>query len=122
MARLVYDSAVGRVDSCPSCGKRRDRCSCATPRTAQSPPPAVPRDGVVRIMRDRKNRGGKVVTVVAGLPVAGAGLAQVAADLKRACGTGGTVKGDLVEVQGDHRDRIADLLRQRGYTVKLAGG
>ncbi len=76
----------------------------------------------MRVLRDRKNRGGKVVTVVAGLPGGPSAVSQVATDLKRLCGTGGTAKGDVVEIQGDHRERIADLLRARGYTVKLAGG
>lgn len=87
---------------------------------SSGPAAAVPRDGVVRVLRDRKQRGGKVVTVIAGLPPGAAG--QVGTELKRLCGTGGTVKGDVVEIQGDHRDRVVDALRQRGYTVKLAGG
>ena len=122
---VVYDSAVGRVDYCPTCGKRQDRCACQK-RAATAAPrgsvPAVPRDGVVRILRDRKQRGGKVVTVVAGLPGPEAALAQLATELKRLCGTGGTVKQGAVEIQGDHRDRIAEALRSRGFTVKLAGG
>ncbi len=61
-----------------------------------------------------------MVTLVAGLPPAA--TTQVATDLKRLCGTGGTVKEGVVEIQGDHRERIAEALRQRGYTVKLAGG
>lgn len=80
------------------------------------------RDGVVRVMRDRSHRGGKTVTVVAGLAGSAADLARITGELKRQCGTGGTVKGDVVEIQGDHRERIVDLLRTRGYTVKLAGG
>lgn len=123
MNRVVYDSDVGRLDFCPRCGKRRDRCACAD-RRAPGPPGArrPPRDGVVRISRDRKNRGGKVVTLIVGLPETGSQLSRVATDLKRLCGTGGTVRADVVEVQGDHRERIAELLRQRGYVVKLAGG
>lgn len=75
---------------------------------------------MVRVLRDRKQRGGKVVTLVAGLPPGVA--AQIGSELKRLCGTGGTVKADVVEIQGDHRERVVDALRQRGYTVKLAGG
>ncbi len=120
--RVVYDSLVGRVDVCPTCGRRLDRCSCARRGAVTSPPSAarLPGDGIVRVPRDRRYRGGKVVTVVAGLP-AGA-LAQVAAELKRQCGSGGTVKANVVEIQGDHRERVAAALRQWGYTVKLAGG
>ncbi len=71
-------------------------------------------------MRDRKGRGGKTVTVVTGVP--GSALAKTAGELKRLCGTGGTLRGDSIEIQGDHRERVAELLRQRGYAVKLAGG
>jgi translation initiation factor 1 len=123
--RVVYDSALGRQNLCPRCGKRLDRCDCAKQRPAPAvggPAASFPRDGVLRILRDRKNRGGKVVTVVAGVPGAPDAVTRLAADLKRLCGTGGTVKGDVVEIQGDHRERIAALLRERGYPVKLAGG
>ena len=82
--------------------------------------PSGPHDGIVRVARDRSGRRGKVVTVVTGLP--GADLATVASDLKRRCGSGGTVKDGTVELQGDHRDKTAALLRKRGYQVKLAGG
>jgi translation initiation factor 1 len=63
-----------------------------------------------------------VVTVVRGLPERGAALDALAGELKRLCGAGGAVKDRTIEVQGDHRDRIADRLRSKGYTVKLAGG
>jgi translation initiation factor 1 len=122
MKRVVYDSELGRVDTCARCGRRLDRCTCerAPARAAASPAGQVPRDGVVRILRDRKQRGGKVVTVIAGVP--GGRAATLATELKRLCGSGGTVKGDTIELQGDQRERAADLLRARGYTVKLAGG
>ncbi len=84
--------------------------------------PRVPDDGVVRIFRDRGGRGGKTVTVIRGLPERGPALDARAAELKRLCGAGGAVKDGAVEVQGDHRERIAARLRDLGYTVKLAGG
>lgn len=84
--------------------------------------PVVPNDGVVRIVRERGGRGGKVVTVVRGLPERGAALEARAAELKRLCAAGGAVKGEAIELQGDHRARIAERLRARGYSVKLAGG
>jgi translation initiation factor 1 len=77
-------------------------------------------DGIVRVFRDKTGRRGKTVTVVRGLP--GADLAGVAADLKKACGAGGAVKDFAVEIQGDHRDKVVERLRARGYRVKLAGG
>ena len=82
----------------------------------------MPHDGVVRLLRDRKSRGGKTVTLVAGLPGTPADLAAIASDLKRLCGTGGTVRGEVVEIQGDVRDRIRIELERRGYRVKIAGG
>jgi translation initiation factor 1 len=75
---------------------------------------------VVRIFRDRSGRNGKVVTVIHGLPAKD--LENRATDLKRLCGAGGAVKDGTVEIQGDHRERLADHLRSLGYTVKLAGG
>ncbi|MBV9356378.1 MAG: stress response translation initiation inhibitor YciH [Chloroflexi bacterium] len=120
MNRVVYDSELGRVDTCARCGRRLDRCTCERAPARPAAAGQIPRDGVVRILRDRKQRGGKVVTVIAGVPSARA--VTVATELKRLCGSGGTVKGDTIELQGDHRDRAADLLRERGYTVKLAGG
>jgi translation initiation factor 1 len=75
---------------------------------------------VIRIFRERGGRNGKVVTVVRGLPP-GAALLALAANLKRICGAGGTVKDGVLEIQGDHRDRLAWDLRTQGYTVKLAG-
>jgi translation initiation factor 1 len=82
----------------------------------------VPRDGVVRLLRDRKSRGGKTVTLIAGLTGSPSVLADLASDLKRLCGTGGTLRGDVLEMQGDFRDRLKTELEKRGYTVKIAGG
>jgi translation initiation factor 1 len=94
----------------------------AEPR--QKPPgrsgPQLPDDGVVRVFREKGGRGGKVVTVVRGLPAGDA--PGVASDLKRRCGSGGAVKDGVVEIQGDHRETIAVRLEARGYRVKLAGG
>jgi len=72
----------------------------------------MPSDGIVRIFRDRSGRNGKVVTVIRGLP--GKDLERRATELKRLCGA--------VEIQGDHRERVADKLQSLGYAVKLAGG
>lgn len=79
-------------------------------------------DGTVRIFRERGGRGGKTVTIVRGLRERGEGLANLAAELKRMCGAGGTVKDGVVEIQGDHRERVADRLRALGHRVKFAGG
>ncbi len=82
----------------------------------------MPRDGVVRLFRDRGGRKGKTVTVIHGLPERGPALDARLSELKRLCGAGGTVKDGTVEIQGDHRERLAERLRSLGYTVKLAGG
>jgi translation initiation factor 1 len=124
--RIVYDSDAVQPGRCPTCGKRLDRCTCGQPRQTRSnrldQSPRAPNDGVVRLLRDRKSRGGKTVTVIAGLTGSPAEIADLASDLKRLCGTGGTVRGDVVEIQGEFRDRLKAELERRGYTVKIAGG
>jgi translation initiation factor 1 len=82
----------------------------------------VPRDGVVRLLRDRKARGGKTVTLITGLHGSPAALASLTSELKRLCGTGGTLRGDIIEIQGDFRERLRAELERRGYAVKIAGG
>ena len=114
--RVVYDSDVGRLDRCTRCSRRQEACSC--PPARQQPRG----DGIVRVSRERGGRKGKTVTVVTGLPGDAAALAQVATTLKRLCGSGGTVAGDNVEIQGDHRERVAAKLTELGHKVKLAGG
>ncbi len=85
--------------------------------------PAVPKgDGVVRVGRETKGRKGAGMTVVTGVPLHPDGLKDLAKKLKQKCGTGGTVKGRVIEIQGDHRDLIVSELSQLGYTVKKAGG
>ncbi len=77
---------------------------------------------MVRVRRETKGRGGKTVTSVTGVPVPEGALALLAAELKKRCGTGGTVKDGIIEIQGDHRDTLVTELSKRGYVVKLAGG
>ena len=93
--------------------------TCATVREPE-PPRRAARDGIVRVAREKSGRRGKTVTVVRGLPPGD--VAEAASDLKRHCGSGGTVKDGNVELQGDHREKAAARLRARGYQVKLAGG
>jgi len=126
--RVVYDSDAVQPGRCPTCGKRLDRCSCGQSRAQPRPVRAdagrlsVPRDGVVRLLRDRKSRGGKTVTLITGVKGTATALAGLLSDLKRTCGTGGTLRGDILEIQGDFRDRLRTELERRGYTVKIAGG
>lgn len=111
---LVYSTDGGRM--CPACRRPVAQCSC---RLATAPPAG---DGIVRVQRETKGRGGKAVTVVRGVPVDAAGLIKLGQELKASCGSGGTVKDGVVEVQGDHVEKVMALLQQRGYKVKRAGG
>ena len=80
------------------------------------------RDGVVRVARQTKGRKGKGVTIVTGVPLAGDELKELAKSLKQRCGSGGTVKNGVIEIQGDHRDTVVSELSQKGWVVKKAGG
>lgn len=102
---------------CPECRRPVAQCIC---RQAAAAVPAG--DGIVRVLRETKGRGGKAVTVVRGVPVDAAGLVKLGQELKASCGSGGTVKDGVVEVQGDHVEKVLALLQQRGYKVKRAGG
>ena len=110
---LVYSSETGRA--CPRCEKPAASCSCARAKAAPKG------DGIVRIGRETKGRKGKGVTLVTGIPLAGDDLKDLAQQLKKKCGSGGTVKDGVIEIQGDHRDLLLGELQSRGYTVKKAG-
>ncbi len=113
-SHLVYSTESGRL--CPQCHRGVAKCVCGKDR------PAAVGDGIVRIRKETKGRGGKSVSVVTGLPLAGAELKTLAKALKQRCGVGGSVKGEDIEIQGDVRDLLKAELEKRGYTVKLAGG
>jgi len=113
-ARTVYSSAQGRV--CPHCRKPVAHCIC------RSAPRAPKGDGVVRVRREVGGRRGKTVTTISGVPRPEHELAALAAELKRRCGTGGSVKDGVIEIQGDHRDVLVAELESRGFSVKRAGG
>lgn len=111
---LVYSTEVGRT--CPGCRQALAQCVCQ----AASPRPAG--DGWVRIQRETKGRGGKAVTLVKGLELNDTEMVALAKQLKAACGSGGTVKDGVVEIQGDHVEKVMAWLTQRGHKVKRAGG
>ena len=111
---LVYSTDAGRM--CPVCRRPIAQCTCS--QSARRPAAS---DGIVRVSRETKGRGGKGVTLVTGLDLEAAALIQLAQQLKAACGSGGTVKDGVIELQGEHRDRVMELLQARGYTVKRAG-
>ena len=112
---LVYSTDGGRM--CPVCRQPVAACRCAAlaVRSAAG-------DGIVRVSRESKGRGGKTVTVVRGLVLDAAALAALAKRLRNACGAGGTVKDGVLEVQGDHADRVIALLQAERFVVKRAGG
>lgn len=113
---LVYSTeAGGRM--CPGCGAPMAQCRC---KQINARAPAT--DGIVRVSHETKGRKGKGVTVVKGLALDAAALAAVGKQLKTACGSGGTVKDGLVEIQGDHRELVIAALSKQGHTVKRAGG
>ena len=111
---LVYSTDRGRM--CPKCRKPAAQCACVSSIGAPKG------DGVVRVARETKGRKGKGVTVITGVPLGGLELKELATRLKQKCGTGGTVKGGVIEIQGDHRDVLVDLLAEQGWTVKRSGG
>jgi translation initiation factor 1 len=114
--RIVYSTESGRVDTCPRCGHSYKQCRC------NQSAPAKKSDGIVRVMRDRKQRGGKTVTVVTGVMGSEAELTALGQQLKKLCGSGGTVKDGNIEIQGDHCDKVVAKLTALGYKVKRAGG
>jgi translation initiation factor 1 len=121
---LVYSSEHGRM--CPQCGKPAGCCSCKQQnrqqnrQQSQQQQPAG--DGIVRVGRSTKGRKGKGVSVITGVPLTGAALDQLARELKQRCGSGGTVKDGVIEIQGEHRDLLVQQLQERGYTAKRSGG
>ncbi len=111
---LVYSSGHGRM--CPGCNHPEEECICNKKRSVRNG------DGVVRVRRESKGRGGKTVSVISGVALDEGGLSQLAADLKRTIGTGGSVRDGDIEIQGDKVERIMAVLKTRGYTVKRSGG
>jgi translation initiation factor 1 len=112
---LVYSTEGGRM--CPECRRVLAECVC---KTLTGTLPAG--DGVVRVSRETKGRGGKSVTIVKGLALDPLALGLLGKQLRTACGSGGTVKDGKIEVQGDHCERVIEALKKYGYSAKRAGG
>ena len=102
---------------CPGCGQALAGCGCKAHAVA-----AAIGDGVVRVSRQTKGRGGKSVTVVKGLVLDPLALAVLGKALRTACGSGGTVKDGAIEVQGDHCDLVMAALKKYGHSPKRVGG
>ena len=111
--RVVYSTEQGRI--CPGCGNPVNQCTC---RKQTSPSG----DGNVRVSRETKGRKGKCVTLIKGLYMDADTLALMGKKLKATCGSGGTVKEGVIEIQGDHIERIIDYLKKQGVNAKRAGG
>jgi translation initiation factor 1 len=111
--RTVYSTATG--GKCPTCGWPQRDCKCSSQFARDEPLPAKI---VAKLRMEKKGRGGKTVTVVYDLPNNAAFLKELAGELKRACGTGGAVVDNTVEIQGDLRDRVRDVLVKKGFAVK----
>jgi translation initiation factor 1 len=112
-ARTVYSTATG--GNCPTCGWPQRDCKCSRQFAREE---AVPGKVVAKLRIEKKGRGGKTVTVVYDLPENAAFLKDLAGELKRACGTGGSVAEGAVEIQGDQRERVREVLLKKGWTVK----
>jgi translation initiation factor 1 len=110
---LVYSTESGRM--CPECRQPVAACTCKAK--------AIPAgDGVAKVSRQTKGRGGKTVTIVKGLALDATALALLGKQLRSACGSGGTVKDGVIEIQGEHCDLVMDTLAKHGHKAKRAGG
>lgn len=112
-ARLIYSTDTG--GKCPVCGWPQRNCQCSSRRDVAA---AIPARIVAKLRVEKKGRGGKTVTVVYGLPQNSEFLKELSQELKRACGTGGTATEEGVELQGDMRERVRDVLTKRNFVVK----
>jgi translation initiation factor 1 len=113
---IVYSTGLGRI--CPGCRRPAAECVCRDAKGKS----LRPAPGPVRVARAVAGRGGKAVSVITGLPLDEAALAQLAAELKRRCGSGGTVREGAIEIQGEHRDTLVAELKKRGYDARRSGG
>ena len=111
---LVYSTGQGRM--CPDCDRAIDDCICSEGGLLNQG------DGIVRLRRETKGRRGKAVTVIVGVPLDKSGIKKLTKELKQKCSSGGTIKDGNIEIQGDHRDKIVEELKSKGWAVKVAGG
>ena len=111
---LVYSTEFGKM--CPGCNKPAAKCICQKHQVLPKS------DGIVRLSRETKGRKGKGVTLITGVPLDNEGLKKLAKSLKQKCGSGGSLKNGVIEIQGDHRDVREEELGSLGYKVKRAGG
>lgn len=110
---LVYSTEQGSM--CPDCRQPVAQCQCKKNARPEG-------DGIVRVSRETKGRNGKGVTLVKGVPLDDAELAVLAKTLRTRCGSGGTVKEGVIEIQGDHCATVMEFLKPKGWVLKRAGG
>ncbi|UFP93817.1 translation initiation factor [Gloeobacter morelensis] len=113
--RTVYSTHPRPQPRCETCGELASVCGC-------EPQSIAPNKQTARLAHDRKRRRGKVVTVVSGLVLSEAQLDELAKLLKSQCGAGGTIKDSEIEIQGEHREKVAGILQKLGFKIKLVGG
>ena len=112
--RIVYSTDSAFEKRCERCGSYP--CRCPQPKSLP------PQQQTAALYRDRKGRGGKTVTVIRELQLTPEDRTTLAKKLKKMCGSGGAVKGSDIEIQGDHRDKLAGILQKMGYKTKFVGG
>ena len=117
-SRLVYSTESGKI--CPSCQKPVSECACKKKKSRSRT--NIKYDGIIRIQREVKGRKGKTVTTISGFQINTDELKNLATQLKRRCGTGGSVKDGVIIIQGDHRDTLIAELKNRGFKAKISGG
>lgn len=121
--RVVWVTGAGQIRYCSRCGMPEGECRCREQkRMGDSAATSAPRDGFVRLALDRKQRRGKAVTVISGVPGDIAELTALAQQLRKLCGAGGSLKDGNIELQGDHRDKVGARLVALGYKIKRIGG
>lgn len=117
---LVYSTESGRI--CPKCSKPSGSCSCKNKNRKKNEKPQIKKDGFIRIQRETKGRKGKGVTLISGFDLDDFQLKSLMKKLKQKCATGGSLKGEVIEIQGDNRDLIRKELEKEGFKVKISGG
>ena len=111
---IVYSTKHGIM--CPKCTKSIAKCVCNHKKSLYHG------DGIVRIGMEIKGRNGKGMTVITGVPLNRGELTKLGKQFKKKCGTGGTVKDGIIEIQGDHRDALEEELKKQGWVVRRCGG
>jgi translation initiation factor 1 len=117
-SRLVYSTETGQI--CKACRQPVSKCTCKKKKSRSQTDIKI--DGIIRVQREVRGRKGKTVTTVSGFQITADELKNLAAQLKRRCGAGGSVKDGIIIIQGDHRDGLLSELKKQGYAAKLSGG